>query len=42
MQVLAGVIEEKGRDGSLDGAAATLLRLRAECDRVRDALEAVR
>ena len=40
MQVLAGAIEQKGRDGSLDGAAATLVQLRAECVRVRDALQA--
>jgi len=42
MQVLASAIEEKGRNGSLDGADATFIRLRAECARVREALEAVR
>jgi HPt (histidine-containing phosphotransfer) domain-containing protein len=42
MQVLATAIEENGRDGSLDGAAATFVQLRAECVRVRKALEAVR
>ena len=40
MQILAGAIEEKVRDGSLAGAAATLVQLRAECARVRDALRA--
>jgi histidine phosphotransfer protein HptB len=42
MQALAGAIEEKGRSRSLDGAAATFVQLRAECARVREALEAVR
>jgi HPt (histidine-containing phosphotransfer) domain-containing protein len=42
MQTLAGAIEEKGRIGSLDGAAATFAQLRVECMRVREALEAVR
>jgi len=42
MQVLAGAIEENGRDGALAGAAATLVQLRAEYVRVREALEAVR
>ena len=42
MQALASAIEEKGRSGSLDGAAATFVELRAECTRVRDALKAVR
>ncbi len=42
MQALAGAIEEKGRSRSLDGAAATFAQLRAECVRVREALEAVR
>jgi HPt (histidine-containing phosphotransfer) domain-containing protein len=42
MQTLAGAIEEKGRIGSLDGAAATFAQLRVECVRVREALEAVR
>ncbi|HVA40530.1 MAG TPA: Hpt domain-containing protein [Candidatus Binataceae bacterium] len=42
MQTLAYAIEEKGRNGSLDGACALLVQLRAECVRVRKALEAVR
>ena len=42
MQTLAGAIEEKGRIGALDGAAATFAQLRVECVRVREALEAVR
>jgi HPt (histidine-containing phosphotransfer) domain-containing protein len=42
MQALAGAIEEKGRSRSLDGAAATFVGLRAECVRVREALEAER
>jgi histidine phosphotransfer protein HptB len=42
MQVLAGAIEDKGRDGSFDGVAATFVQLRAECVRVRDALQAER
>jgi HPt (histidine-containing phosphotransfer) domain-containing protein len=42
MQALASVIEEKGRNGSLDGAEATFVQLRAECARVREALEALR
>jgi|SRR5690349_1872413 HPt (histidine-containing phosphotransfer) domain-containing protein len=42
MQALASAIEEKGRNGVLDGAEATLVQLRAECTRVREALEAVR
>ena len=42
MQALASAIEEKGRSGSLDGAAGTFVDLRAECTRVRDALKAVR
>src|SRR5271156_7148397 len=33
MQVLADAIEEKGRDGSFDGVAATFVQLRAECVR---------
>jgi HPt (histidine-containing phosphotransfer) domain-containing protein len=40
MLELASAIEEKGRKGSLDGAGALLILLRAECDRVRAALEA--
>jgi hypothetical protein len=40
MQALAGAIEEKGRVGSLDGAAATLVQLCDECARVREALQA--
>jgi len=42
MQALASVIEEKARNGSLDGASATFDELRAECARVRDALKAER
>lgn len=42
MQELAAAIEEKGRNGSLEGAAALLVLLRDECARVREALEAVR
>jgi HPt (histidine-containing phosphotransfer) domain-containing protein len=42
MQALAGAIEEKGRSRSLEGTAATFVQLRAECVRVRQALEAVR
>lgn len=42
MQALANAIEEKARNGSLDGASATVVELRAECTRVRDALKAVR
>lgn len=42
MQTLAKTIEDKGRDGALDGASAILVELRAECARVRDALEAAR
>ena len=42
MQALASAIEEKGRNGSLDGASATFVELRAECTKVRDALKAVR
>lgn len=42
MQALASAIEEKGRIGSLDGAAATFVQLRTECLRVREALEAAR
>lgn len=42
MQALASAIEEKGRNGSLDGAEATFVQLRAECARVREALEAAR
>jgi hypothetical protein len=42
MQELANAIEEKARNGSLDGASATVVELRAECTRVRDALKAVR
>ncbi len=42
MHALASAIEEKGRNGSLDGAEATFLQLRAECARVREALEAAR
>jgi hypothetical protein len=38
---LAGEIEEKGRNGSLEGASALLVLLRAECARVREALEAI-
>jgi HPt (histidine-containing phosphotransfer) domain-containing protein len=41
MLALAGAIEEKGRNGSLEGASALLVLLRAECARVREALEAV-
>lgn len=41
MQTLAKEIEDKGRDARLDGASATLVELRAECDRVREALERV-
>jgi len=41
MQALAGAIEDKGRTGALDGAAATFVQLRAECIRVCEALEAV-
>jgi hypothetical protein len=32
----------KARDGALDGAPAIFVQLRAECARVREALEAVR
>jgi histidine phosphotransfer protein HptB len=42
MQALASAIEEKGRNGLLEGASATFVELRAECARVRDALKAVR
>jgi HPt (histidine-containing phosphotransfer) domain-containing protein len=42
MLELASAIEEKGRNDSLDGAAALLVLLRAECVRVRTALEAAR
>jgi len=42
MQALANAIEEKARNGSLEGASATLVELRAECARVRDDLKAVR
>jgi HPt (histidine-containing phosphotransfer) domain-containing protein len=42
MQALASAIEEKGRSGLLDGADAALIQLRAECARVREALEALR
>ncbi len=42
MQTLAKAIEDKGRDGELDGASATLAELRAECERVREALERLR
>jgi HPt (histidine-containing phosphotransfer) domain-containing protein len=42
MQALASAIEEKGRNGSLDGAEATFIQLCAECARVREALEATR
>lgn len=42
MLALASAIEEKGRNGSLDGACAILVLLRAECVRVREALEAAR
>jgi hypothetical protein len=42
MQALASAIEEKGRNGSLDGAEATFIQLCAECARVREALEAAR
>ncbi len=42
MQTLASALEEKGRDASLDGASAILTELRAECARVREALEAER
>jgi len=42
MRALASAIEEKSRNGSLDGASATFVELRAECARVRDALKAVR
>lgn len=42
MHALASAIEEKGRSRSLEGAAATFVQLRAECVRVREALEAVR
>jgi HPt (histidine-containing phosphotransfer) domain-containing protein len=42
MQTLAQAIEDHGRDGALDGASAILSELRAECERVREALEAVR
>ncbi|HVB81448.1 MAG TPA: Hpt domain-containing protein [Candidatus Binataceae bacterium] len=40
MLALATALEEKGRDGSLEGASALLVALRAECLRVRKALEA--
>jgi histidine phosphotransfer protein HptB len=42
MQTLASAIEMKARDGALDGAPAIFVQLRAECARVREALEAVR
>jgi len=42
MQTLARAIEDKGRDAALDGASAILTELRAECVRVREALERVR
>jgi histidine phosphotransfer protein HptB len=42
MQTLAFAIEEKGRVGSLEGAAAIFVQLLAESVRVREALEAVR
>jgi HPt (histidine-containing phosphotransfer) domain-containing protein len=42
MQALASAIEEKGCNGSLDGVSATFVELRAECERVREALTAVR
>ncbi len=42
METLATAIEDKGRDGELDGACAISAELRAECDRVREALERVR
>jgi two-component system, sensor histidine kinase and response regulator len=42
MQALARAIEERGRNGSLDGATAIFVELHAECTRVRDALKAVR
>ena len=42
MLALAGAIEEKGRNGSLEGASALFVLLGAECARVRKALEAVR
>jgi histidine phosphotransfer protein HptB len=42
MQALANAIEEKARNGSLDGASVTFVELRAECTRVRDALKAER
>ena len=41
MQTLAIAIEMKARDGSLEGAAAIFVQLRAESVRVREALEAV-
>jgi HPt (histidine-containing phosphotransfer) domain-containing protein len=42
MLEFASAIEEKGRNGSLEGAGALLILLRAECTRVRVALEAAR
>jgi HPt (histidine-containing phosphotransfer) domain-containing protein len=42
MQTLASALETKGRDGSLQGAAALFVQLQAECQRVRAALEAAR
>jgi HPt (histidine-containing phosphotransfer) domain-containing protein len=39
---LANALEEKGRNASLDGAFAILTQFRAECARVREALEAER
>ncbi|HEY2525522.1 MAG TPA: Hpt domain-containing protein [Candidatus Binataceae bacterium] len=42
MQALASALEMKGRDGSFEGAAALLVQLQAECERVRAALEAAR
>ena len=42
MLELASALEEKGRNASLDGAFAILIQFRAECARVREALEAER
>src|SRR6202140_774622 len=42
MLELAGALEKKGRNASLDGAFAILIQFRAECARVREALEAER
>ena len=39
MAALAFAIEEKGRRGSLEGAATAFAQLRTECARVRVALE---